>query len=142
MALGLLISSLSRTADRAMSVLPIVLIAQLLLAMGGLFPDLIDKPVLKQASYAAGTQWACSAGASTIDIGRLQSIDRLARQVPVVDLADPTPVLEALTSDPSVDARWKHIPRAWLLDLLALVALTAAGLLGAIAAVRRMGVGA
>jgi ABC transport system ATP-binding/permease protein len=142
MALGLLISSLSRTADRAMSVLPIVLIAQLLLAMGGLFPDLIDKPVLKQASYAAGTQWAFSAGASTIDIGRLQSIDRLARQVPVVDLADPTPVLEALTSDPSVDARWKHIPRAWLLDLLALVALTAAGLLGAIAAVRRMGVGA
>jgi hypothetical protein len=41
-----------------------------------------------------------------------------------------------------VDARWKHVPSAWLLDLLALVALTAAGLLGAIVAVRRMGVGA
>jgi ABC-type multidrug transport system ATPase subunit len=142
MSLGLLISSLAHTVDRAMSILPIVLIVQLLLAMGGLFPDLIDKPVLKQASYAAGTQWAFSAGASTIDMGRLQSIDRLARQVPVVDLSDPTPVLEALTSDPSVDARWKHVPSAWLLDLLALVALIAAGLLGAIAAVRRMGVGA
>jgi ABC transport system ATP-binding/permease protein len=142
MALGLLISSLSRTADRAMTILPIALIVQLLLAMGGLFPDLIDKPVLKQASYVAGTQWAFSAGASTIDMGSLQTIDRLAQQVPVVDLADPTPVLEALTAQPSVDARWRHIPRAWLLDLLALAVLTAAGLLGAIVAVRRMGVGA
>ena len=142
MALGLLISSLATTVDRAMSILPIVLIVQLLLALGGLFPDLIDKPVLQQASYVAGTQWAFSAGASTIDMGHLQTIDRLARQVPVVDVSDPTPVLEALTSDPHVDARWRHIPRAWLLDLLALAVLTAIGLLGTIVAVRRMGVGA
>jgi hypothetical protein len=70
MALGLLISALASTADQAMTVLPVVLLLELLLAMGGLFPDVVDKPGLKQLSYAASTQWAFAAAASSVDLGR------------------------------------------------------------------------
>ena len=75
MALGLLISALASTADQAMTVLPVVLLLELLLAMGGLFPDVVDKPVLKQLSYAASTQWSFAAAASSVDLGRMQALD-------------------------------------------------------------------
>ena len=69
MALGLLISALASTADQAMTVLPVVLLLEMLLAMGGLFPDVVDKPVLKQLSYVASTQWSFAAAASSVDLG-------------------------------------------------------------------------
>ena len=42
MALGLLVSAASRGVDRAMAILPVVLIVELLLAMGGDLPGPID----------------------------------------------------------------------------------------------------
>ena len=127
MSLGLVISSLSRTADRAMTVLPVVLIVEMLLAMGGVFPDLVDKPVLRQASYAASAQWAFSASASTVDLDHLLSVDRVARSYPEVRLSDPGPALAELSSDKIVDKLWRHDWRTWLADAGALLALTAAG---------------
>lgn len=130
MTLALFISALARTTDRAMTVLPIVLIAQMMLAMGGLFPDLIDKPVLKQASYAASAQWGFSAVASTVDLDRLQSVDRLARQLPAVRLDDPLPLLRVLSEPGQAEgeARWRHDWPTWLRDAGVLVALTLAGI--------------
>lgn len=140
MSLGLLISAVSRSVDRAMTVLPIVLIFQMLLAMGGLFPDIVDKPVLKQASYLAGTKWAFDTSASTVDLDRLQTIDKLARAVPQVRPSDPTPILAALGKVQSSERLWRHDASTWLLDAGALVALTLAGLLGSVFVLFRRGI--
>ena len=48
-----------------MTVLPVILIIQMLLAMGGVFPDVVDKPALRQASYLAGAHWAFQAQAES-----------------------------------------------------------------------------
>jgi ABC-type multidrug transport system ATPase subunit len=137
MALALVISSVSETADRAMTVLPVVLIVQMLLAMGGVFPDLVDKPVLKQASYLAGAQWAFSASASTVDLDRLMSVDRVARTYPEVPLDDPGPALAELSDDEIVDRFWRHDWQTWMLSAGALLGLTAAGVLATGAILRR-----
>jgi ABC-type multidrug transport system ATPase subunit len=138
MGLALLISSLAGTVDRAMTVLPLVLVLQMLLAMGGLFPDLIDKPVLKQASYVSSAQWGFSAMASTVDLERLDAINHAARGLPDVRLEDPTPVLSALAEPPASDYRWRHSGGSWLFDagmLLAIAALATGG--GAVALSRK-----
>jgi ABC-type multidrug transport system ATPase subunit/pSer/pThr/pTyr-binding forkhead associated (FHA) protein len=129
MALALVISSLSETADRAMTILPVVLIVEMLLAMGGVFPDLVNKPVLKQASYVAGAQWAFTAGASTVNLDHLMSVDRVARSYPEIRLDNPGPALAKLSDDKIVDSFWRHDWRTWLIDAGALLVLTAAGVL-------------
>jgi hypothetical protein len=110
-----------------MTVLPVVLIVQMLLAMGGVFPDLTDKPVLEQASYLAGAQWAFSASASTVDLDHLMSIDRVARSYPEVRIDNPGPALAKLTDDKIVDRLWRHDWKTWGLSAGALLLLTAAG---------------
>ena len=99
MGLGLLISALASTVDRAMTVLPVVLIFQMLLAMGGVFPDVVEKPGLEQASYLAGAQWGFSSAASTVDLDRLQSVDRIARKAPTVNLQTPLARFEPVAAD-------------------------------------------
>jgi ABC-type multidrug transport system ATPase subunit/pSer/pThr/pTyr-binding forkhead associated (FHA) protein len=130
MSLALVISALSASADRAMTILPVVLIVEMLLAMGGVFPDLVDKPVLKQASYVAGAQWAFSASASTVDLDHLMSVDRVARSHPEIRMDDPGPALAALTDEKIVNRFWRHDWQTWLLSAGALLGLTAAGILG------------
>ncbi len=70
MTLGLLLSALFRSADRAGAILPLVLLLQLLLSGG--FQDIVNQPVLREASYATSTQWGFSAAAATVDLNRLQ----------------------------------------------------------------------
>jgi hypothetical protein len=130
MALALVLSSLSETADRAMTVLPVVLIVQMLLAMGGVFPDLVDKPVLKQASYLAGAQWAFSASASTVNLDHLMSVDRVARAYPEISIDNPGPALAKLSDEKIVDRLWRHDWETWLISAGALLGLTGAGVLG------------
>jgi ABC-type multidrug transport system ATPase subunit/pSer/pThr/pTyr-binding forkhead associated (FHA) protein len=137
MALGLLISALASTVDRAMTVLPVVLILQLLLAMGGVFPDVVDKPVLKEGSHLAGTQWAFSAAASTVDLGRLQALDAVAREAPAVRLDEPAREFESLVEELRSEPRWDHDTGTWLWNAAALGALTFAALAGVGLALRR-----
>jgi hypothetical protein len=137
MGLGLLISALASTVDRAMTVLPVLLIFQMLLAMGGVFPDVVEKPGLKQASYLAGTQWGFSTAASTVDLDRLQSVDKIASKAPTIRLDAPLSEFESLAEDLRPNARWSHEPGTWLENAAALVALAAAGIGGAGLALRR-----
>ncbi|HEV2982726.1 MAG TPA: ATP-binding cassette domain-containing protein [Solirubrobacteraceae bacterium] len=131
MALGLLISALVSTADQAMTVLPVVLLLELLLAMGGLFPDVIDKPVLKQLSYAASTQWAFAASASSVDLGRMQALDTIERGAPTIRLEDPIAKFQPLASSLQVRSSWKHEPDAWLEDVGFLVLIASVSIAGA-----------
>lgn len=137
MALGLFISSVSSSVDRAMTVLPVVLIVQMLLAMGGVFPDVVEKPGLKQASYLASTQWGFAATASTAELDRLQAVDRLATDMPTVHTADPLPLLRSLSRRAESEPRWRHDWQTWLGDAAPLGGLTAAGILGSVLVLRR-----
>ena len=137
MALGLLISAWASTVDRAMTVLPVLLIFQMLLAMGGVFPDVVEKPGLKQASYLAGTQWGFSATASTVDLDRLQALDKVASKAPTFRLDAPLAQFESVASELRPNPRWRHEPGTWVVNIGALLALTAAGTLGAGLLLRR-----
>jgi ABC transport system ATP-binding/permease protein len=137
MALGLLISALAGTADQAMTVLPVVLLLELLLAMGGLFPDVVDKPVLKQLSYAASTQWSFAAAASSVDLGRMQALDTVASDAPTIQLDAPISHFESLATSLTEPSSWQHEPDAWLEDVGAVVLIAGVALLAAGLAVRR-----
>ena len=137
MTLGLLISALASTADQAMTVLPVILLLELLLAMGGLFPDVVDKPVLKQLSYGAGTQWSFAAAASSVDLGRMQALDLVASQAPNVDLQRPLSAFQSLDTTLRGQSSWQHDPGVYLEDAGMVVLIAAAGAIGAGLAVRR-----
>ena len=76
MAIGLFISAAARTTDRAVTVLPIVLVLLLVLALGAVFPQIGQRPVLNQLGYLGTTQWAFAGMASTVDLNDLQVGDR------------------------------------------------------------------
>ena len=137
MALGLLISALASTADQAVTVLPVVLLLELLLAMGGLFPDVVDKPVLKQLSYAATTQWSFAAAASSVDFGRMQALDTVGRDAPTIRLDDPISKFESLATSLREPSSWQHEPSAWLMDAGAVILVSGLALLAAGIAVSR-----
>jgi ABC transport system ATP-binding/permease protein len=137
MALGLLISALVATADQALTILPVVLLLQLLLAMGGLFPDVVNKPVLKQLSYAASTQWSFAAAASSVDLGRMQALDSVGRDAPTIRLDDPITRFESLATSLQQPSSWQHEPSTWLEDAGAVLLISAVFIVGAGVAVSR-----
>ena len=136
MALALLISAVASTADQAMTILPVVLVLELLLAMGGLFPNLIDKPVLKQLSYVASTQWAFAASASSVDLGRMQAFDTVAREAPTLQLDAPLTRFDSLATGLGEPAGWQHRPVTWIEDVGILIGIGALAVLSAGLAVR------
>jgi len=137
MALGLLVSALATRLDRAMTVLPVLIIVEMILAMGGVFPEVVDQPGLKQLSYVAGTQWGFSAAASTAGLNELEPLNSLARAVPTVDLSKPQAAAGKLATALSGQARWDHDLAAWGTSMLSLAGLTLAGVAGAGLALRR-----
>jgi ABC-type multidrug transport system ATPase subunit/pSer/pThr/pTyr-binding forkhead associated (FHA) protein len=137
MALALFISALAGTPERATSVLPVVLILQLVLAAGVVLPEIVDKPVLNQMSLLSSAQWGIAGAASTVDLNELQVFDERLRDLRTVDAADPAPAVEALAADPSPRGRWAHEASAWLTALLVLTALTVVPLVGTGLALRR-----
>jgi ABC-type multidrug transport system ATPase subunit/pSer/pThr/pTyr-binding forkhead associated (FHA) protein len=137
MALGLLVSALASRVDRAMALLPVLLLVELILAMGAVFPDLSEKPVLRQAGYVAGTQWGFAAAASTVDLNALDALNDVARELPTIDLRDPGGLVRSLASLDEGEGRWEHEPGPWLTAMLALGGLTVAALVGTGLALRR-----
>ena len=73
MGLGLLISAMSKNVDRAVSLLPVLLVLQLIVS--GAFKNVVETPVLREASYLASAQWGFAAGASTINLDELQALN-------------------------------------------------------------------
>jgi ABC-type multidrug transport system ATPase subunit len=139
MALGLLISSLSRTSDQAMTVLPVVLVVEMVLALGTVFPDVAEKFGLEQGAYLAGTNWALAASASTVDLERLQSVERVARVGANVQLNDPLREFRGLDERLAPEPRWDHDEETWLADTGALAGLTVILIAGSALALRRRG---
>ena len=124
-ALGLLLSALCSTVDRATTILPVILIVQLVLAMAG-----PGRPVLEQVGYLSGTGWAFNAAASTVDLNELQKLGLVLRDVPSIDLNNPQPVLDALESPPPGEPLYRHEAKVWWTAMASLAILTLAALIG------------
>jgi hypothetical protein len=137
MTVGLLVSVLARTPDRAITVLPIVLIFQLVLSLGGVFPKVADTPGLQQLGYISGTRWAFAGAASTVDLNDLQAVTGVLTRVPSVGVEDPSRLFREFARGPRGDRLWDHTPAAWLADVGAMIGLGAAALLAAGLALRR-----
>jgi hypothetical protein len=105
--------------------------------MGGVFPEVVRQPVLKQLTYVAGTQWGFSAAASTTGLSDLEPLNGLAEAVPTVDLSRPAVAAEGIAAALRGQPRWDHGLEAWGTSMLALLALTVAGILAAGLALRR-----
>ncbi|MDB5066177.1 MAG: transporter ATP-binding protein [Chloroflexi bacterium] len=119
MTAGLLVSAAVRNADKALTLLPLLLVPQLVLASPQLKVD--EKPVLAQAAYAASAQWGYSALASTFDSNRLAKAS------------------EAVTHTPADHLRsaWNHDEGAWLVSIVALLGLCCTTVVGAGCLLRR-----
>lgn len=137
MALGLLVSAVAGSPVRATSVLPVLLILQLVLSAGPVLPGVVDQPVLRELSYAASAQWGVAAAAATVDLNGLQQFDDRLRDLRTIDATDPTPALRALTGPAQPESRWAPTLSAWLTSMGALLALTVVPLVGAALALRR-----
>ncbi len=123
MSVGLLVSAAAGTPERASSLLPMVLILQLLLSAGIMLPEIVDKPVLREAAVFSSANWGVAGAASTTGINELQIFDDRLRELRTVDAADPGPAVEVLTREAQPERRWEHTRRAWLTSVLALLAL-------------------
>jgi ABC transport system ATP-binding/permease protein len=111
MGLGLLVSALVQHTDKAMSLLPLLLVPQQVLSNPFLAID--TKPVLSQIAPAASAQWGYSMSAATVD---MNGITNLANAVPGAPKAE-------------THVRWNHDARTWLIDggwLVGLFVLTLA----------------
>ena len=137
MAIGLFISAVAKTTDRATTVLPIVLVFLLVLALGGVFPQIGDKPVLKQLGYVASTRWGFAGMASTSDLNDLQAVTGVLTRTPAVNVDNPNALFQAFRERYSGDPLWDHSSSAWLADAGALIAIALAGLLAAGFVLRR-----
>ncbi|MGH9223660.1 MAG: ABC transporter permease [Acidimicrobiales bacterium] len=112
MALGLMVSAVVTSADKALTLLPVVLLGLFLLS-GPLF-NLTNRPVLRELSYVTSTRWGYSALAATVD-------------------------LEGIRGCKPADCQssWEHSTGTWAANMAAPVALTVVPLLIAAWALRR-----
>ena len=99
MALGLLISSIVSTSEKAMPLLVMLAIAQVILS-GGVLP-LNGKIGLNQLSWIAPSRWGFASTASTVKLNVISP--------PVSGLPDPV---------------WDHKPAVWLMDMGLMVLLS------------------
>ncbi len=138
MALGLVVSALVGSENMAMTLLPVVLIVQNVLSLGGVFPNALNKPVLDQLQYASSSQWGFSAAAATVDLNRLQGLTDVLEQVHSVDVRDPTAAIGHLDLRHAGERRFAHTPATWWRDMAALLALLVGALLAAGVALTRL----
>jgi ABC-type multidrug transport system ATPase subunit/pSer/pThr/pTyr-binding forkhead associated (FHA) protein len=123
MALGLLLSALVSNTDKAVTLLPVILLTQFLLA-GPLF-DVSERPVLRELSYLSSTRWGYAAAAATADLRHLPGG------------CDASPRRAGVGQGATCDALWRHDVGTWMFDVTVLVALTIAPLVLATVALRR-----
>lgn len=99
---GLALSSLARSTEQVLPMLVVAIMVSMVLA-GGLIP-VTGRLLLDQASWLVPARWGFAAAASTVDLNHVEA---------------------ALPAD----RFWRHVPRAWLVDMgmLMLLSLLVAG---------------
>ncbi|MFZ0180280.1 MAG: FHA domain-containing protein [Candidatus Dormiibacterota bacterium] len=112
MALGLLVSAMMRSSDKAISVLVLLLVGQLIMSMPVL--DIAHKPVLAELSWLSSAKWGVDAVASTVNLNLVQPL-----------------------GPPGSNPGWNHAPWPWGGEIGVLLSLTAAFLVAAAWVLRR-----
>jgi hypothetical protein len=135
--LGLVVSSMAPSENMAMTILPVMIVFQNVLSMGGLSPSSLQKPVLNQAQYISSAQWGFAAEAATADLNHLQGLSAVFKQVQTINSSNIDSLLKSAQSG-SGQRRYRHERTAWFEDMGALLAFTLAGLLGAGLALGRL----
>ena len=100
MTLGLLLSSVVDTSDKAMPLLVVVVTFQVVLS-GGIFP-LHGKAGLEELSWFSPSRWGYAATASTVNLNT---------------------VVPAAAPPGGTDPLWNHSPQTWLIDMAVVVLL-------------------
>ena len=144
MALGLLLSSIVDTSDKAMPLLVVVVMFQVVLS-GGIFP-LHGKVGLEEVSWLSPSRWGYAATASTTNLNvvipptAMSGPGTLRTRSPVTvakvtvlasDKPTPSPTPTAQQAKPSsaapgassADPLWDHNARTWLIDMAVLLLL-------------------
>jgi ABC transport system ATP-binding/permease protein len=129
MALGLLISALVDTSDKAMPLLVVVVMFQVVLS-GGVF-SLSGKVGLEQVAWISPSRWGYAATGSTASLNTIippvaagaGRLPRPASRVTTVSLVTTSPARTASGTPPSAassgvtDPVWDHNARTWLTDM-------------------------
>ena len=126
-ALGLFVSALVHSTDQAMTFLPVIVVAQLILTATATFP----------VGGVSSTLWGYAATASTVDLNELNSVARVAAAIPVIDLADPDAMFDALDNADPGEPRFERNAATWLTNMAAVAVLGLAMAAATGAALRR-----
>ncbi|MFE7120443.1 FHA domain-containing protein [Streptomyces sp. NPDC057654] len=102
MMIGLVISSLVKTAEKTMPLLVMFAIVQVVFT--GIMFKIYDSPGVEQVAWLMPSRWAVGAAGATLDLSRIMS---------PMDKDDPT----------NLDPLWEHTAAVWGLDLAVLIAL-------------------
>lgn len=137
MALGLLVSAAVDTVDRAMTFLPIIFVMMMVLAAGGIFPSFASQPGMRQASFLASSHWGFAGVAATVGLNDLNMVGNASVSLPVIDISDPAPLVEAVMNPEGGQARFAHTAGAWLAANAALLTITVALLIATALVLRR-----
>ena len=128
MAVGLLISAIVRSSDRAMALLPVVLIAQVVVSV----PFFATRSaVLDPVGVVSSAQWTMAAAASTTDLNDVRSVDLAvtgAGRSALVDRELPANSKRAVAAAATGRERWDHTGSTWLRDMGAALLLTGGAL--------------
>jgi ABC transport system ATP-binding/permease protein len=111
MSLGLMVSAMMRSADKAISVLILIVVAQLIMSIPLL--QIGDKPVLGQLSWLSSAKWGVDAVGSTVSLNQWQ---------PTLSGAEPA---------------WRHAAGTWFGDIGVLALLTVVALIATAWLLRR-----
>jgi hypothetical protein len=153
--LGLVISAWVSNADKAMPMLVLMIMVQLVFS-GGLVP-LGGRPGLEQASYVVPARWGFAMAAATVDLHSLE-IFRAPAVCAKLDQLQATPgASEELSGiagvsqsdvdqinaichhkNPRNDAIWHHNRVTWIGDLVVLIVLGGLSVLGIALLLRRL----
>jgi ABC transport system ATP-binding/permease protein len=150
MALGLLLSAIVDTSDKAMPLLVLVVMFQVVLS-GGIFP-LHGKVGLEQVSWLSPSRWGYAATGATVDLnhvipptsaplrgrpgelpGRTVTIAQVSKpkHKPAASpsaspSAAPAGPPATASSGSATDPLWDHTAKTWLTDIIALLVLALA----------------
>lgn len=137
MAVGLLISAIVRSSDRAMALLPVVLIAQVVVSV----PFFATRSaVLDPVGVVSSAQWTMAASASTTDLNDIRSVDlavTAAGRSALVDRELPANSRRAVAAAAAGRERWDHTGGVWLRDMGAALLLTVGALTLAVIVLQR-----
>ncbi len=147
-ALGLLLSAIVSTSEKAMSLVAVIFIVQWLFS--GVAVDLNHKPVMRPLAYTMSANWGMAAAGSTANLYKIigsgchVSAGSAGSSAPGRQDASAGGGLNAhataqspAEAPPSCDKRWHHSLGNWLTSVIAMLALIVAGLWAAGIALER-----